>query len=77
MSGIHSCIYTIAFVAMCLLPAAAFAQEATPAGAVTFSTNFLAELDMELLSLKAATAYQSASKRRVSPPDFGPVTDER
>ena len=31
---------------------------------------------MEHLSLKAATAYQAASKRRVPPPDFGPVAGE-
>jgi hypothetical protein len=32
---------------------------------------------MEHLTLKAATACQSVSKRREPPPDFGPVTDER
>jgi amidase len=42
-----------------------------------FSINFLAEPGMEHLSFKAATAYQAASKRRVSPPDFGPVDGER
>jgi len=26
--------------------------------------------------LKVASAYQAASKRRVSPPQFGPVTGE-
>jgi hypothetical protein len=41
-----------------------------------FSINFLAEPGMEHLSLKAATAYQAASKRRVPPPDFGPITGE-
>jgi len=41
-----------------------------------FSINFLAEPGMEHLSLKAATAYQAASKRRVPPPDFGPLEGE-
>ena len=48
-----------------------------PAPGLPFSINFLAEPGMEHLSLKAATAYQAASKRRVPPPDFGPLTDER
>ena len=47
-----------------------------PAPGLPFSINFLAEPGMEHLSLKAATAYQAASKRRVPPPDFGPVAGE-
>jgi hypothetical protein len=31
---------------------------------------------MEKLALKAASAYQAASKRRVPPPAFGPLPGE-
>ncbi|MGE3705537.1 MAG: hypothetical protein AB7I13_09720, partial [Vicinamibacterales bacterium] len=41
-----------------------------------FSINFMAEPGMEPLIIKAATAYQAASKRRVSPPAFGPLPGE-
>jgi amidase len=41
-----------------------------------FSINFMAEPGMEPLIVKAATAYQAASKRRVSPPAFGPLEGE-
>ncbi len=41
---------------------------ALPAPGLPFSINFLAEPGMEHLSLKAASAYQAASKRRVPPP---------
>ena len=52
------------------------ADRRLPAPGLPFSINFLAEPGMEHLSLKAATAYQAASKRRVPPPDFGPLSDE-
>lgn len=41
-----------------------------------FSINFLSEPGMEHLTIKAASAYQAASKRRVSPPAFGPLEGE-
>ncbi len=41
-----------------------------------FSINFLSDPGMEHLTIKAASAYQAASKRRVSPPAFGPVEGE-
>ncbi len=47
-----------------------------PAPGLPFSINFMAEPGMEPLIIKAATAYQAASKRRVSPPAFGPVEGE-
>jgi Asp-tRNA(Asn)/Glu-tRNA(Gln) amidotransferase A subunit family amidase len=47
-----------------------------PAPGLPFSINFLAEPGMEQLSIKAATAYQSASKRRVPPPMFPAVKGE-
>lgn len=50
--------------------------KALEAPGLPFSINFLTEPGMEALSLKAATAYQAASKRRVPPPDFGPVSGE-
>ena len=47
-----------------------------PPPGLPFSINFLAEPGMEALSIKAATAYQAASHRRVPPPGFGPVEGE-
>ena len=47
-----------------------------PAPGVPFSINFLVEPGMEHLALKAATAYQSASRRRVSPPKFPALPGE-
>jgi amidase len=41
-----------------------------PAPGLPFSINFLVEPGMEHVALKAATAYQAASKRRVPPPMF-------
>jgi hypothetical protein len=51
------------------------ATEAPPPG-IPFSINFLVEPGMEPVALKAATAYQSASKRRISPPAFPPLQGE-
>jgi len=47
-----------------------------PAPGIPFSINFLVEPGMEPLAMKAATAYQSASKRRVPPPAFRPLPGE-
>ena len=47
-----------------------------PAPGLPFSINFMAEPGMEHLIIKAASAYQAASKRRVPPPSFGPVNGE-
>jgi len=47
-----------------------------PAPGLPFSINFLVEPGMEQLSLKAASAYQAASRRRVPPPAFGPLPGE-
>ena len=47
-----------------------------PAPGIPFSINFLVEPGMEHLALKAASAYQSASKRRVPPPAFKPLPGE-
>ena len=47
-----------------------------PAPGLPFSINFLTEPGMEQLSIKAATAYQSASHRRVPPPMFPPLKNE-
>jgi len=47
-----------------------------PAPGLPFSINFWAEPGMEHLTLRAASAYQAASKRRVPPPMFGPVPGE-
>ena len=47
-----------------------------PAPGIPFSINFLVEPGMEHVALKAATAYQSASKRRVSPPSFPALPGE-
>jgi Asp-tRNA(Asn)/Glu-tRNA(Gln) amidotransferase A subunit family amidase len=47
-----------------------------PAPGIPFSINFLVEPGMEHLALKAASAYQSASKRRVPPPAFRPLPRE-
>ena len=49
--------------------------EAPPPG-IPFSINFLVEPGMEHLALKAASAYQSASRRRVPPPAFPPLPGE-
>jgi amidase len=45
-----------------------------PAPGLPFSLVFRAEPGKEDLILKAASAYQAASKRRVPPPAFGPLT---
>ncbi len=47
-----------------------------PAPGLPFPINFWAEPGMEHLTLRAASAYQAASKRRVAPPMFGPVPGE-
>ena len=47
-----------------------------PAPGIPFSINFLVEPGMEHVAMKAATAYQSASKRRVPPPLFPPLSGE-
>jgi amidase len=44
-----------------------------PAPGLPFSLVFRAEPGREDLILKAASSYQAASKRRVSPPAFGPL----
>jgi amidase len=49
---------------------------AIPAPGLPFSINFLTEPGMEQQSIKAATAYQSASKRRVPPPMFPALKGE-
>jgi hypothetical protein len=41
-----------------------------------FSLVFRSEPGKENLTLKVASAYQAASKRRVSPPKFGPIPGE-
>lgn len=47
-----------------------------PAPGIPFSINFLVEPGMEHVAMKAASAYQSASKRRVPPPAFKPLPGE-
>jgi len=47
-----------------------------PAPGLPFSINFLSEPGMEHLTIKAASAYQAASRRRVPPPAFGAVAGE-
>ncbi len=47
-----------------------------PAPGLPFSINFLVEPGMEHLALKAASAYQAASKRRVPPPMFPALAGE-
>src|SRR5262245_1857107 len=47
-----------------------------PAPGLPFSINFLVQPGMEHLALKAATAYQAASKRRVPPPMFPALPGE-
>jgi amidase len=49
---------------------------AIPAPGLPYSISFWSEPGMERLSLKAASAYQAASKRRVPPPAFGPLPGE-
>ena len=44
-----------------------------PAPGLPFSLVFRAEPGKEDVLLKIASAYEAASKRRVPPPDFGPV----
>jgi hypothetical protein len=47
-----------------------------PAPGLPFSINFLVEPGMEHLALKAASAYQAASHRRVPPPMFPSLAGE-
>jgi amidase len=47
---------------------------AIPAPGLPFSINFWSEPGMEHLTLKAASAYQAASRRRIPPPAFGPLS---
>jgi hypothetical protein len=49
---------------------------ALPAPGLPFSLVFRSEPGKEDLTLKVASAYQAASKRRVSPPAFGPIPGE-
>ena len=47
-----------------------------PAPGLPFSLVFRAEPGAEDVILKVASAYEAASKRRVPPPDFGPLPGE-
>jgi Asp-tRNA(Asn)/Glu-tRNA(Gln) amidotransferase A subunit family amidase len=47
-----------------------------PAPGLPWSLVFRSEPGEENLTLKVASAYQAASKRRVSPPKFGPIPGE-
>ena len=47
-----------------------------PAPGLPFAINFLVEPGMEHLALKAASAYQAASHRRVPPPMFPALPGE-
>jgi Asp-tRNA(Asn)/Glu-tRNA(Gln) amidotransferase A subunit family amidase len=47
-----------------------------PAPGIPFSINFLVEPGMEHLIIKASTAYQAASKRRIPPPAFKALPGE-
>jgi amidase len=47
-----------------------------PAPGIPYSISFWTEPGMERISLKAASAYEAASKRRVPPPAFGPLPGE-
>jgi Asp-tRNA(Asn)/Glu-tRNA(Gln) amidotransferase A subunit family amidase len=49
---------------------------ALPAPGLPFSLVFRAEPGKEDIILKVASAYEAASKRRVPPPDFGPLPGE-
>jgi Asp-tRNA(Asn)/Glu-tRNA(Gln) amidotransferase A subunit family amidase len=49
---------------------------ALPAPGLPFSLVFRAEPGKEDVILKVASAYEAASKRRVPPPDFGPLPGE-
>ena len=49
---------------------------ALPPPGLPFSLSFWAEPGMEHLILKAASAYEAASKRRIPPPAFGPLPGE-
>ncbi len=49
---------------------------ALPAPGLPFSITFWAEPGMEPLILKATSAYESASKRRIPPSAFGPLSGE-
>ena len=44
-----------------------------PAPGLPFSLVFRAEPGAENRILRVASAYEAASKRRVSPPEFGPL----
>jgi len=41
-----------------------------------FSLSFWSEPGMEQVTLKAASAYEAASRRRIPPPAFGPIPGE-
>jgi Asp-tRNA(Asn)/Glu-tRNA(Gln) amidotransferase A subunit family amidase len=58
------------------VPAPAAAPTELPAPGLPFSLVFRAEPGREDVALKIASAYEAASKRRIPPPDFGPL-DER
>jgi amidase len=47
-----------------------------PAPGIPYSISFWAEPGMEKNSIKAASAYESISRRRVPPPNFGPIPGE-
>ena len=53
--------------------AASAQPTAIPAPGLPFSLVFRAEPGKEDVVLKIASAYEAASKRRVSPPAFGPL----
>jgi hypothetical protein len=58
------------------IPTANNTPATLPAPGLPFSLVFRAEPGKEDVILKVASAYQAASKRRVPPPQFGPLPGE-
>ena len=57
----------------CLIPAT---PTTLPAPGLPFALVFRSDVGSENVILKIASAYEAASKRRVPPPDFGPLPGE-
>ena len=56
------------------VPEAAAAPTTLPAPGLPFSLVFRAEPGREDIVLRIASAYEAASKRRIPPPAFGPLS---
>ena len=74
VTTVYDPVFALSSDATRYVPAAADIATTVPAPGLPFSLVFRAEPGKEDVLLKVASAYESASKRRIPPPAFGPLT---